>query len=186
MATDGGPADPPDIEDALDELAELEELVDAPAEREQVRETMRVLRRARQPRLLGRVRGAFDLRDAGEALVGSVIFGIPMIVEDGTLDVGEAIAATPVYLVLTLAFGLALVLGVLHAARFEEVEADLLAGVVPRRLVGILAIAGGTATFLMTVWARVDWGEPWVATCQVAVTAVVMALGASLGDILPE
>jgi hypothetical protein len=54
------------------------------------------------------------------------------------------------------------------------------------RLVGLLAIAGGTALLLMTVWGRVDWAEPGLAASQTLVTAVVMAVGASLGDILPE
>jgi len=43
-----------------------------------------------------------------------------------------------------------------------------------------------TALVLMTAWGRVDWAtEPAVAASQSLVTAVVMAVGASLGDILP-
>jgi uncharacterized membrane protein len=176
--------DPPDIDDALDELEELEEMVDSPEEREQVRETMRTLRRAGDPRLFGRLRSDFDMRDAGEAVVGSLIFGVPMLVEDGTLDVGRFIAEHPPYFLSTLGLGLVIVVGILHAVGFEEVESDLLLGVVPVRLVGIVAISGGTAALLMTAWGRVDWAEPWVATCQTTVTAVVMAIGAALGDIL--
>ncbi|NHN49712.1 DUF2391 family protein [Halostella sp. JP-L12] len=179
-------AEPPDIDDALQELEELEELVDSEAEREQVRETMRTLREAKDPRLFGRIRSAFDIRDAGEALVGSLVFGVPMLVEDGTRDVGTYIAANPPYFVLTLAIGLVVTVGILHAVRFEEVESDLILGIVPRRLVGILAIAGITAAVLMTAWGRVDWADPWVATCQTSVTGVVMAIGAALGDILPH
>jgi hypothetical protein len=70
-----------DIEDVLDELEEPEEAVDTDAEREQVRETMRVARRATRPKPLGRVRNSFGSRDLGEALVGSFVFGMPMIVE---------------------------------------------------------------------------------------------------------
>jgi hypothetical protein len=181
---DGGHGSP-DLEDAIDELEELEELVDSAEEREQVREAMRTLRRAR-PRTFGRLRDAFDLRDAGEALVGSFIFGIPMIVEEGTLEVGAFIAGEPVFVALTAVLGLAFVLGILRAVGFEKVEEDLIVGVIPLRLVGILLIAGGTALLLMTVWGRVDWAaEPRVAASQTLVTAVVMAVGASLGDILP-
>jgi uncharacterized membrane protein len=179
-----GRTDAPDIDDAMDELEELEELVDSEAEREQVREAMRTLRRTR-PRPFGRLRDDFDLRDAGEALVGSFIFGIPMVVEGGTLEIGEFIAPRPLYVVLTALLGLALVLGILRAVEFEKVEADLLFGLVPVRLLGILAIAGGTALILMTAWGRVDWARPAVAASQTLVTAVVMAVGASLGDILP-
>lgn len=174
----------PDLDDAMAELEELADLVDRPAEREQVREAMDTLERAR-PRPLGRLRGAFDLRDAGEALVGSFVFGIPMIVEEGTREVGQYIASRPLFLALTVLLGFALVLGILRAVEFEKVEADLLFGTVPLRLLGILAIAVGLAAALMTAWGRVDWGDPVVAASQVLVTAMVMAIGAALGDILP-
>jgi hypothetical protein len=176
--------DEPDIEDAMDELEELEELVDSDEEREQVREAMRTLRRTR-PRPFGRLRDTFDSRDAGEAFVGSFIFGIPMVVEGGTLEIGVFIATRPAYIALTALFGLAIVLGILRAVEFEKVEEDYILGLVPARLVGILVIAGGTALILMTAWGRVDWAEPAVAASQTLVTAIVMAVGASLGDILP-
>ncbi len=183
--TDGDAGDPPDLDDAMDELGELEDIVDSPEERRQVREAMRTLRQAR-PRTFGRLRDSFGLRDAGEALIGSFIFGVPMVVEEGTLEVGAFIATRPLYIALTVVLGLALVLGILRAVGFEKVEEDLLLGLVPLRLVGILAIASVTALVLMTVWGRVDWAaEPAVAASQSLVTAVVMAVGASLGDILP-
>lgn len=174
----------PDLEDAMDELEELEDLVDTAAEREQVREAMRTLEEAR-PRPFGRLRDSFDLRDAGEALVGSFLFGIPMIVEEGTREVGAHLASRPLALALTVALGLALVLGILRAVEFEKVESDLVYGVLPVRLVGILAISFGLALVLMTVWGRVDWSAPRVAGSQTLVTGIVMAIGASLGDILP-
>lgn len=181
-ATDGEPG----IEDAMEELEELESIVDTDAELEQVRETMHVLRRVRRPRPFGRLTGRFDLRDAGEALVGSFLLGIPMVVEDGTLTIGAYLARHGLYFAATVAFGLAVVVGILYAAEFEKVEEDLLLGVVPRRLVGILVVAGGTAALLMTIWGRVDWADPWVATGQTTVAAIVMAVGASIGDVLPE
>ena len=142
----------PDIEDVLDDLETLEELVDSPAERQQVRETMRTARRANTPRVIGRLRDSFDLRDAGEAVVGAFIFGALMIVEGGTLEIGEAIAGSPAALVSTTAFGLLVVLGILHAARFQEVESEMLYDVIPLRLVGILSVAGCLSAGLMTVW----------------------------------
>lgn len=185
MSSSDAPAEPPgDIDDAMDELEELEEFVDSPEEREQVREAIRALRRTR-PRLLGRMRDTFDLRDAGEALVGSFIFGIPMVVEEGTLEVGAHIATNPLYIGVTALLGLGIVLGILRAVEFEKVEDDLIYGLIPLRLVGILFIATGTALLLMTVWGRVDWSTPRVAASQTLVTAIVMAVGASLGDILP-
>jgi hypothetical protein len=147
---------------------------------------MRTVRRAGRPQVFGRIRDSFDARDAGEAMVGSFLFGIPMIVEGGTQEIGVAIADSPGALVGTALLGVALVLGILHAARFEEIEADLLFGVVPIRLVSILVIAGSLSLGLMTLWQRVDWADPAVAGAQCLVTGVVMAVGASLGDVLPE
>ena len=60
-----GPSARPNIDDAMDEP---EDIVDTDAEREQVRETMRTLRRTRRPRPFGRIRSCFDVRDAGAAL----------------------------------------------------------------------------------------------------------------------
>lgn len=183
--TGGVPAEP-DIEDVLADLESLEGMVDSERERDQIRETMRTARRVRDRSVLGGFRNAFGSRDAGEALVGSFLFGIPMIVEDGTLDVGRHIAAVPLSFGLTVAFGMTLTLGILHAGRFRRVEANLLFGIVPLRLVSIVGIAGVTAFALMTIWGRVDWATPWVALGQTTVTAVVMAVGAAIGDVLPE
>lgn len=177
--TDGDP----DIADAMDELQELEDLVDSPAERKQVRETMETLEAAR-PRPFGRLRDAFDLRDAGEALVGAFVFGVPMVVED-TEEIGRHLAAHPAALILTAGLGLAIVLGILRAVEFEKVQADLVFDRVPVRLLAILAISTGLAALVMTAWAQVNWDEPGVAASQTLVTAIVMAVGASLGDILP-
>jgi hypothetical protein len=174
-----------DVEDVLDELEELEEIVDSPEELEQVRETMRVLRRASRPRLLGRLRDSFDSRDAGEAFIGSFLFGIPMIVEDGTLEIGRFIAQNVLYYSITIAVGAVLVYAILHAVEFEKVEADLLFGVLPVRLISILLIACVTALGLMTIWGRAEWSTPSIAVGQITVTAIVMAVGASLGDVLP-
>ncbi|WP_132058529.1 DUF2391 family protein [Halorussus amylolyticus] len=176
----------PDIDDLLDELEELEETVDDPEEREQVRETMRVARRVSTPGTFGRVIKGFDRHDAAEALVGSVVFGIPMLVEGGTLEIGEFVAANPPALLVTLVGTVALVIGVLYVAEIQQVEIHRpLFGVVPRRLVGVLGVSFATAFVTMTVWGRVDWADPWLAVCQTSVTFTAMALGAALGDILP-
>ena len=174
------------MRDVMDDLEDLEEMVDDEAEREKVRETIETAREAREPGILGRFRRGFGLRDAGEAVIGSFIFGVPMIVEGGTYDVGAFLAAHPPYLALTILFGGALILGVLHAGEFERVEEDRLLGVVPLRLVAILGISGGLAAGLVTIWGQVDWTEPVVAASQTAVVAIAMGVGASVGDILPE
>lgn len=173
-----------DIEDVFEELKELEGLVDSGQERRQVRKTMWALHHARH-RPLGRLKDTFDSRDVGEALVGSFVFGMPMIVENGTLEIGQFIALNPFYFLITIAFGFTLVYGILHAVEFEKVEGDLIRGLIPLRLISIPTIAGVMALGLMTLWGRVEWSSPWIAAGQVTVTAIVMAVGASLGDILP-
>jgi len=183
--TGNTPADP-ELDDLLDELEQLEETVDDPAEVEQVRETMRVARRVGTPSAFGRVIRGFDRHDAAEAFVGSVIFGVPMLVEGGTLEVGAFLAANPAALAATLVGTVALVVGVLYVAEIQQVEIYRpLFGVVPRRLAGVLAISMVTAAVLMTAWGRVDWADPWLAACRTAVAFAPMALGAALGDILP-
>lgn len=176
----------PDMDDVLDDLEELEDLVDSEEEREQVRDAIRTARRADRANAFGRIRNAFGTRDVGEALVGSFVFGVPMVVEGGTLEIGEAIADSVLTQVGTGLFGFAVVLGILHAAHFEDVEADLLLGFIPVRLVSIFVIATALSVGLMTAWARVDWSQPDVAIAQCLLTAVVMAVGAAIGDILPE
>lgn len=179
------PDDHPDIDDVFEELEELAEMVDSPDEREQVIETIRTLRRSRSTRLVGRLRDTFDSRDIGEAFVGSFVFGIPMVVEGGTLEIGEHIANHPALLLLTLVFGGTLVYGILHAVEFERIQEDLVYGIIPIRLVTIPLIAGIMGFGLMTIWGRADWSTPMIATGQCVVTSVVMAVGASLGDVLP-
>lgn len=179
------PPPDPGIDDLLDELETLEETVNDSAEREQVRETMRVARRVR-PGVFGQVIRGFDRHDAAEALVGSVVFGIPMLVEGGTLEIGAFVAANPPALLVTLAGTVALVIGVLYVAEIQQVEIHRpLFGVVPRRLVGVLTVSSVTAVVTMTLWGRVDWADPWLALCQTSVTFSAMAVGAALGDILP-
>jgi uncharacterized membrane protein len=187
--TDPADADPPpnpDLEDLLDELEELEDTVDHPEEQERVRRTMRIARRASMPGTFGRVVRGFDRHDVAEAVVGSVVFGIPMLVEGGTLEIGEFIAAHPPALLVTLAGTVAIVVGLLYVAEIQRVEIHRpLFGFVPRRLVGVVGVSYFTAFFMMTVWGRVDWADPWLAIYQTSVTFSAMAIGAALGDILP-
>jgi uncharacterized membrane protein len=199
MSTASGPADgqapgddpseddpPPEIDDLLDQLEALESTVDTGEERRQVREAMRVARRVDTGGVFGRVIHGYDRGDLAEALLGSVLFGIPMLVEGGTLEVGTFLAAHPLGLVGTVAFGVALVVGILFVADIQEVRVyKPLLGFVPRRLAGTLGVSTVTAVVLMTAWGRVTWADPAVAAAQVAVAFVPMSIGAALGDILP-
>ena len=136
--------------------------------------------------MIGRFQDQFGPRDAGEALVGSFVFGMPMIVEDGALEIGRFIADRPPFLFLTAPLGVALVFGVLHAGKFERVVEDWVFGILPLRPVGIISIAGVIAVGLMMVWGRVSWSEPMVAGSQALLIGIVMGVGACLGDLLSE
>ena len=90
------------------------------------------------------------------------------------------------FFVATLAFGVSLVYGLLYVAQVQDVRVvNPIFGVIPRRLAGVLGIAALTSVAMMTGWGRVDWAMPWLATCQIVVCFVGMAIGAALGDILP-
>jgi uncharacterized membrane protein len=178
--------DDPDMGDLFDELAELEDSVDSEDERERVRETMRMAMEVQDSEVFGRVVFGFDRSDAAEALLGSLLFGIPMFVEGGTEEVGQFIADRPHYFLLTNALTVALVAGILYVADFQDVRVhNPLFGFIPRKFAGVVTIPLVTAAVVMTAWGRVDWADPWLAVCQVAVALVPMAIGAALGDLLP-
>lgn len=184
---DDGDEESDEVDELLDELEALEDHVGDHASRSRVRESIRLARRIdSDDGVFGQVIKGFDRNDAAEALVGSVVFGIPMVIEGGTLEAGAFIATHPLYFVGTLAFGVSLVYGLLFVARVQDVRViDPFLGFIPRRLAGVLAIAALTAVSMMTAWGRVDWGDPWIATGQIVVCFVGMSVGAALGDILP-
>ena len=180
-------ADTDEVHELLDELEALEAHVGDHEARDRVRESIRIARRIDDDSgTFGQVIKGFDRHDAAEALVGSVVFGIPMVIEGGTLEAGEFVASRPLYFLVTLAFGVSLVVGLLYVAEVQDVRVvDPFLGFIPRRLVGVLGIAALTAFTMMTAWGRVDWAFPWRSTCQIVVCFVGMAIGAALGDILP-
>jgi uncharacterized membrane protein len=191
VAPNGGAArhddEHPDIGDLMDELEELEDTVDTEAERRQVRETIETAMAVRPPGTFGRVIRGFDRADAAEALIGALLFGIPMAVEGGTEEVGEFLATEPLLLAGTLGVAVAIVHGILFVAELQDVRVQhFILGIVPRRLAGVLLISAIAAGGMLTAWGRVDWGaDPWVALCTICVAFVPMSIGAALGDILP-
>ncbi|QSX00970.1 DUF2391 family protein [Haloterrigena alkaliphila] len=187
MAESTEPPDEATIDDLYEQLETLEETVDAADERTEVRRMRRLVHRLSHNGMVDKVITQFSREDKAEAFVGSVVIGLPMLVEDGVMDIGRFLAAHPPALVATLAIAVALVVGILYVADFREVQIhNPYFGVVPRRPVWVLGIAFATAAMLMTLWGRVTWEEPWVNLCQVSVVFVAMAIGGSLGDILPE
>ncbi len=178
--------EPLEMSDLVAELQELEEMVESPAAREQVRQTMRVALDVSTPDVFGQVIRGYDRADVAETFLGALLFGIPMFVEGGTNEVGEFVATHPVYLVVTHLVAIGIVVGIVYIADIQDVRVHRpLLGVLPRRLVGVLTVAFGTAAVMMTIWGRVDWADPWLAISTASVAFVPMAIGAALGDILP-
>jgi uncharacterized membrane protein len=176
----------------FDELEELEQLVDSEDERQQVRDAMRAATESQdhEPAPFGRVVWGFGRSDLAEALLGSLLFGIPMAVEGGTIDAGRHIAQHPLYLAATVVVAIALVLSILYVADFQDVRvANPIFGLIPRRLVGVTGTALVVSVSLLTGWGLVEWSsDPAVvyeSACICAVAFVPMAIGAALGDILP-
>jgi uncharacterized membrane protein len=176
----------------FDELQELEQLVDSEDERQQVRDAIRAAAESQdhEAATFGRVVWGFGRSDLAEALLGSLLFGIPMAVEGGTVDSGLHIAQHPLYLAATLAIAVGLVIAILYVADFQDVRvANRILGIVPRRLVGVTGTAMVVSVALLTGWGMVEWSsDPAViyeSACICAVAFVPMAIGAALGDILP-
>jgi uncharacterized membrane protein len=176
-----------DMGDLFDELEELEEMVETEDAREQVRETMRVAMvasAAASP--FGRVIRGYDRGDLAEALLGSLLFGIPMAVEGGTQEVGTFLAPRPLHLGGTAVSAVVLVIGIIYVADIQDVRVhEPIFGLIPWRLAGVVGVSFLTAALLLTGWGRIDWAEPSVAVANVVVAFVPMSIGAALGDLLP-
>ncbi|WP_324757565.1 DUF2391 domain-containing protein [Haloarcula montana] len=176
----------------FDELEELEALVDSPTEREQVREAMRAAADSQDddPLVFGRVVWGFDRSDLAEAVLGSLLFGIPMAVEGGTVDAGRHIAQHPLYLLGTLVAAIGIVISILYVADIQDVRvANAYFGLIPRRLVGVTGTAFVVSVTLLTSWGLVEWSTAPAALVEslsiCTVAFVPMSIGAALGDILP-
>ena len=174
----------------FDELEELADIVDSESERKQVREAMRAAADAQDDAVFGRVIWGYSRADFAESVLGSLLFGIPMAVEGGTVDAGLHIARNPVYFLATLATTVAVVIGILYVADFQDVRvARRLFGFIPRRLAGVTLTAWLVSVALLTGWGLVEWSaDPaviWQSLCVCSVAFLPMGIGAALGDILP-
>lgn len=80
-----------------------------------------------------------------------------------------------------------IVSGVLFVADIRDVRIkNPIAGIVPRRFLGVVSVSFLTAVILLTGWGRVSWADPQLALANVVVAFVPMSIGAALGDLLPE
>jgi uncharacterized membrane protein len=177
---------PPTLGDLLDELQALRDIADSTDQEDRLDEVIQTAKSVEEPAVFGRTVIGFDRSDVAEALLGALVFGIPMIVEGGTLEVGTFVASQPLFLVATLLAGLGVVASIIYVADFQDVRvAKWYLGFIPRRFAGVIAVSFLTALVLMTGWGRVDWADPVLAFAQVSVAFVPMGIGAALGDLLP-
>jgi hypothetical protein len=92
-----GRTNEPDRSDAADLLNELEELDDIVDDSEAQRrlDNIKTLTGSIQGPAFGRVVYGFDRRNAAEAALGTLPFGIPIAVEGGTNEAGAFVAGSP-------------------------------------------------------------------------------------------
>lgn len=181
------------VDDILDQLKSLEETITTSEQREELHQTRRMLKRLPGGEELEDRITKYTTRDIGEAFVGSIIFALPLLVEDGVFSIAEhfvefLVAGIPVFLIANVLFVFALTAGLIYAVDLRDVKiSNPVLGVVPRRLVGVLAVSFITAAGLMIMWGRIFADDPTTPEMLSRITVVwaAAALGASLGDILP-
>jgi len=184
------PGDPGDVAALVDDLRDLADGVDSPAAHDEIGETTALVRLAGARGLLDSGVRQLDLRDAAEALVGTVVFASPLLVEGGIFDIathvfGTRAAGIPVFLVANVAFVVLMTYALVEWTGRDRLDPSTLLGVVPTRVVMILVVSFLTTGTLMAVWGRIGpWLPPSEALARVTVLWTVGALGAALGDIV--
>ena len=193
--TDSGPNRPANGDESLDDvfqkIEELEGIVDSEDERREVQEVRRQLERVPGGEFVRARIDRYTTRDVAEGFVGSILFSLPLLVEDGVFDIADHLLTTtagpvPVWLVVNVAFIVVMTWGLLYWTEFREIrDPNPWFGFVPRRLVGVLVVSVLTAALTMTMWGRLAWDDPLVAVARISVVWAAAAFGAVLGDILP-
>lgn len=182
----------PVIEDVLAKVEKLESMVDEPEEKATAQKLKDLVQGLPVSKVFGRTIARYTTRDVGEAFIGSIIIALPLLVEDGVLDIADHFLAVrvggfPIFLGLNFLFMLALTAAILYGSGIQKVQVMRpIFGLIPRRYLGIIVISFITATLTMTLWGRVDnWEDPAVALARICVVWTAGAFGAALGDILP-
>lgn len=186
------PVEPVEIADVVDQLDSLEATVDSPEEHEAVERTRAMVGRLSTGAFGERV-SKYTTRDMAEAFVGSLVFLIPLLVEDGVFEIADhflavRVAGWPILLLVNAAFVVLLTGGLIYWSDIQRVDVTtrVLGVPIPRRLIVTLFIALGTAAAMMSLWGRVDgWADPTVATARIVVVWTAASIGAALGDLLP-
>ncbi len=191
--SEGPSGNTPEMDALLTQLDELEETMTTAAQQRELKETKKMLERLPGGAFLDEQIDKYTSRDIGEAIVGSIIFALPLLVEDGVFEIAEhfvtfRVVGVPIFLLLNISFVLLLATKILYVVDFREVKiTNPILGVVPRRLVGVLGASFLTTAGLMLMWGRLFADDPTSLEMLARITVIwaAAALGASLGDILP-
>jgi len=135
------------------------------------------------------LRGAIEkytTRDIAQAFVGSIVFSMPFLVEDGVYEIARHFLGKPVFLVGNFSFVVVVASVLLYRSDIRDVRVHRpIFGLIPRRLVGVLIVSFITAALTMALWGRLDGVSAPVAFARVSVVWTAASFGAALGDILP-
>ena len=148
------------IDDVFDKLDTLEETVDTPEERKKVDHVRQTLEEVPSRHFVSDQIEHYTVRDVAEGFIGSILFSLPLLVEDGVFDVANHLVSVtafglPVWLLGNVLFILAMTWVLLYWTDFKDVRVrDPLGGFLPRRVLGVLLISLLTATVTMTMWGR--------------------------------
>ncbi|MFP4005755.1 MAG: hypothetical protein ACLFUR_03430 [Candidatus Hadarchaeia archaeon] len=64
----------------------------------------------------------FDFRDAAEAFIGALIFGIPIVLEDGVVDIGNFIARNPIVFLIMVLGSILIINNIFYFADIQNVQ----------------------------------------------------------------
>lgn len=182
-----------DLEAVFTQLTELEETITTPEQHRELRETKQLLEALPETGFFDNQIDKYTSRDMGEAAVGSIVFALPLLVEDGVFEIAThfvefVVAGVPVFFIANVLFVCGLATGVIYGVDVREVRiTNPIFGFIPRRLVGVLGVSLLTTAVLMAMWGRLFVDDPSTVAmaARIAVIWTAAALGASLGDILP-
>jgi uncharacterized membrane protein len=180
------------IEDLLTDLSGLADDTEGEETRDEVHDVTQLLVEAHERGLIDSSMRDLHARDAAEALVGSVIFASPLLVEDGIFDIADhlfefTVAGVPVFLLANTVFVVVMTYALLEWTGRDTDETEMLLGLVPVRLFMTLTVSFLVAAVLMTVWGRVNgWESSIEAIARINVIWTVGSLGAGLGDIVSD
>lgn len=173
------------IDDVLVYLEDLSQTVDD-EDRDEVRRAIHMV----ESLPFGRRIEKYTTRDMAQAFVGSIVFSLPFLVEDGVYEIARhllssSFAGIPVFFAGNVAFVVTMTSGLIYWSDIRDVRIHKpIFGVIPRRLLGVLIISFGTSALTMSLWGRLD-APPAVVLSRISVVWTAAAVGASLGDILP-